>query len=80
VLSEWELLYGTTRKDFRRKLLFDALFLKAVEPFETIYARVHPGNKSEMAKRLLRWGFTEEARSDNGTVKFKLTRGPGRGR
>jgi hypothetical protein len=74
VPSDWELFYGTTRKEYRGQKLFKALFLKAIEPFETIYAQVHPGNKSEMAKTLLRWGFTEEARSYNGTVEFKLTR------
>jgi hypothetical protein len=74
VASDWELFYGTTRKEYREQKLFKALFLKAIEPFETIYAQVHPGNKSKMAKTLLRWGFTEEARSYNGTVEFKLTR------
>ena len=74
VLKEWELLYGTTNKDYRGQKIFKALFLKAIEPFETIYAQVHPGNKSKMAETLLRWGFTEEARSYNGTVEFKLTR------
>jgi hypothetical protein len=83
VLSEWELRYGTIRKEYRGKLwfegehLFDALFLKAVEPFEIIYAEVLPGNKSEMAKKLRRWGFTEETRCENGTVKFKLARDRG---
>jgi hypothetical protein len=74
VASDWELFYGTTRKQYREQKLFKELFLKAIEPFETIYAQVHPGNKSKMAKTLLRWGFTEEARSYNGTVEFKLTR------
>jgi hypothetical protein len=75
VPSDWELFYGTTNKDYRGQKIFKALFLKAIERFETIYAQVHPGNKSEMAKTLLRWGFTEEARSYNGTIEFKLTRG-----
>ncbi len=74
VPGDWELFYGTTRKEYREQRLFKALFLKAIEPFETIYAQVHPGNKLEMAKTLLRWGFTEEAWSYNGTVEFKLTR------
>ena len=88
---EWELLHGTTHKDYRSRRrgpydevsrkagcggLFKALFLKAIEPFETIYAR-YPDNTSEMAKTLLRWGFTEEARLDDGIIEFKLTRGTG---
>ena len=69
----WKLLYGTTRKDYRKvlfegKRLFDALLDRAVEPFETVYAEVDPNNTSGMAGRLLLRGFTEETRL------FKLTR------
>ena len=83
LLSEWELLYATTREDYRGKILFegkrlfDALLDKAVEPFETVYAEVAPGNTSKMAERLPLRGFKEEARSENGTIEFKLTRGIG---
>jgi hypothetical protein len=70
----WELHYGTTREDHREQGIFKALFLAAIEPFETVYAEVHPGNKSKMAKTLLRWGFTEEAWSPNEMVHFKLVR------
>jgi hypothetical protein len=79
-LSEWELRYATTRKDYRGKILFegkrlfDALLDRAVEPFETVYAEVAPGNTSKMAERLPLRGFKEEARSENGTIEFKLTR------
>jgi hypothetical protein len=45
-----------------------------VEPFETVYAEVAPGNTSKMAERLPLRGFKEEARSENGTIEFKLTR------
>jgi hypothetical protein len=56
------------------KRLFDALLDRAVEPFETVYAEVAPGNTSKMAERLPLRGFKEEARSENGTIEFKLTR------
>jgi hypothetical protein len=81
--SEWELLYGTTREDYRRKVLFkgkrlfDALLDRAVEPFKTVYAEVDPNNTSKMAERLPLLGFKEETRSENGTIEFKLTRGIG---
>jgi hypothetical protein len=51
LLSEWELLYATTREDYRGKILFegkrlfDALLDKAVEPFETVYAEVAPATR-----------------------------------
>jgi hypothetical protein len=40
----------------------------------------HPENKSadnesKMAETLLRWGFTEEARYEDGHVEYKLARG-----
>jgi hypothetical protein len=68
-LSEWELRYATTRKDYRGKILFegkrlfDALLDRAVEPFETVYAEVVPGNTSKTAERLPLRGFKEEAGS-----------------
>ncbi len=76
----WELRYVTILREHRGKLWFegehliDALFARAVEPFEIIHAEVLPDNKSKMVDRLPLWGFEEEKPFPNGTVRFKLTR------
>ena len=71
----WKLHYATTREDYRGQDLFRALFVKAVEPFDTVYAEVDPGNTSEMREKLLRRGFEQHTRFPDGIVRFKLTRG-----
>ena len=71
VPGDWELFYGTTRKDYREQKLFKALFLKAIEPFETIYAQVHRATNWRWRRRCFggvlrrKFGLTMELSSLN---------------
>jgi len=72
VASDWELFYGTTRKEYVSKS-YSKRFPKSHRAFETIYAQVHPATNRRWRRRCFD-GFYGGSRSYNGTVEFKLTR------
>jgi hypothetical protein len=60
-----ELPYGGVSKDFRERGAFSALMSRIKRDGRPIIAKVHRHNKSKMADRLKRYGFSYDGENSN---------------